>query len=140
MERFKPAIGTAGISRALMLVFVISLSMLSNHVFAQTGNQVVRIANLRIDSVQLDKYKALLREEIETSIRVEPGVLTLYALEEKNRQGHITIFEVYANETAYKSHLETSHFKKYKSATKDMVKSLELVETNPIILGAKARK
>lgn len=37
----------------------------------------------------------------------------------------------------YKAHLETAHFKKYKTTTQKMVKSLELVETDPIILGAK---
>lgn len=117
------------------------VTMLSGgNVSAQTKNQVVRIARLQIDSSQLEKYKAALREEIETSIRIEPGVLNLYAVEEKDLPGHIMIFEIYANQAAYQSHVETPHFKKYKSTTKDMVKSLELVETNPIVLGAKGGK
>ena len=37
---------------------------------------LVRLAELEIDPAQLDSYKAFLREEIETSIRVEPGVLS----------------------------------------------------------------
>ena len=44
------------------------------------GRPVVRIAELEIDPAQLDAYKLALKEEIETSIRVEPGVLTLYAV------------------------------------------------------------
>jgi len=44
------------------------------------GVPIVRIAELEIDSAQLDAYRVALREEIETSIHVEPGVLTLYAV------------------------------------------------------------
>jgi 4-carboxymuconolactone decarboxylase len=49
----------------------------------------------------------------------------------------IFILEIYANQEAYKAHLETPHFKKYKATTKEMVKSLELIRVEPILLGAK---
>ncbi len=105
----------------------------------QVKTPLVRLAELEIDSAQLESYKSALMEEIETSIRVEPGVLTLYAVAEKDNPAHIRIFEMYADENAYKAHLETPHFKKYKATTKDMVKSLKLVETTPILLGAKSK-
>ncbi len=104
---------------------------------AQEKPQMVRIAKLQIDSSQLDRYTTELKEEIEASIRLEPGVLTLYAVAEKENPSSITIFETYASEDAYKSHLETPHFKKYKAGTKEMVKSLQLIEVSPIILGSK---
>ena len=99
----------------------------------QNKKQMVRLAKLVIDSTQLENYNVLLKEEIETSIRVEPGVLTLYAVAEKNDPTHITILEIYADTVAYKLHLLTPHFIKYKNGTKDMVKSLELVETVPLL-------
>jgi hypothetical protein len=46
--------------------------------------QLVRLAELEIDPAQLENYKAALREEIDASIRIEPGVLTLYAVAEKD--------------------------------------------------------
>lgn len=101
--------------------------------------RVVRLAELEIDPAQLENYKAALREEIDTSIRVEPGVLTLYAVSEKDNPAHIRIFEIYADADAYKAHLESPHFKKYKATTQEMVKSLKLVETTPVMLGAKAK-
>jgi 4-carboxymuconolactone decarboxylase len=61
---------------------------------------MVRLAKLVIDSAQLENYKAFLKEEIETSVRLEPGVLTLYALSEKNNPTHITILEIYADSVA----------------------------------------
>jgi quinol monooxygenase YgiN len=103
----------------------------------QMQGRVVRLAELEIDPGQLENYKAALKEEIDTSIRIEPGVLTLYAVALKDNPTHIRIFETYANEAAYKAHLETPHFRKYKTATQGMVKSLKLIETDPIILGAK---
>ena len=75
----------------------------------------------------------MLTEEIETSVRIEPGVKTLYAVSEKNNPTHITILEIYADTTAYKAHIQTPHFLKYKEGTKSMVRSLELVETVPLV-------
>jgi quinol monooxygenase YgiN len=98
---------------------------------------LVRIAELEIDPGQLVGYRNALSDEIATSIRVEPGVLTLYAVAVKGEPTQVRIFETYANQAAYEAHLQTPHFKKYKSETQGMVKSLKLVETVPIMLGAK---
>ena len=98
---------------------------------------MVRLAELEIDPAQIDSYKAALKEEIEASIRLEPGVLTLFAVAVKDRPTQIRLFETYADAAAYRAHLETPHFKKYKSSTQHMVKSLTLTETEPILLGAK---
>ena len=105
----------------------------------QEQGQVVRLAELQIDASRLEAYKAALREEIEVSIRVEPGVLTLYAVSVKGDPAQVRIFEMYADAAAYEAHLQTPHFKKYKTGTQGMVKSLVLVETDPIVLGAKAK-
>ncbi len=119
------------------LPVLILLLLLHNTLTAQQNDKIVRIARIEVDASQLEKYKAALQEGIETSIRLEPGVLTLYAVAEKNRPTSITVLEVYANAEAYQSHIQTEHFKKYKNATGNMIKSLELIETTPIALGAK---
>ena len=122
------------------VIIIASIMLLAyQNTFAQKDAQMVRLAKLVIDKNQLENYKALLKEEIETSIRVEPGVKTLYAVSEKDNPSHITILEIYADTTAYKAHLKTPHFIKYKSGTKDMVKSLELKETTPLIPGMKIK-
>ncbi len=107
---------------------------------AQSENKrMVRLARLVIDSAQLNAYNHLLKEEIETSIKVEPGVLTLYAVAEKNKPTHITILEIYADSEAYRKHIQTPHFLKYKNGTKDMVKSLELSEVSPLVADMKIK-
>jgi quinol monooxygenase YgiN len=98
---------------------------------------LVRIAELEIDPAHLGAYTTALKKEISTSIRLEPGVLALYAVTVKDHPDQIRIFEMYANEAAYEAHLQSPHFKKYKSETQGMVKSLKLTETSPILLGGK---
>ena len=100
---------------------------------------LVRIAEIEIDPARLDDYRAAINEEIKASVRLEPGVIALYAVALKDNPNHIRVFEIYASEAAYKAHLETPHFKKYKAATQDVVKSLRLFETTPIVLGVAAK-
>ncbi len=113
---------------------IILMFLATAGLFAQEPDkQMVRLARLVIDSTELDRYNEFLREEIEASVRLEPGVLTLYAVSEKDRPTHITILEIYASEEAYQKHITTPHFLKYKNGTKDMVKSLELIDARALI-------
>jgi quinol monooxygenase YgiN len=124
----------------LTILLAISFIMaITNTVVAQDKNVVVRIAKLQIDSMQLDNYKAALKEHAEAAVRLEPGVITLYAVYEKNNPTHVTVFEIYASKEAYQLHLKAPHFVKYKTVTKEMVKSLELIETVPIALETKEK-
>lgn len=127
----------------MKVITLVAISLLlifsSQSAFSQKENQMVRLAKLVIDANQLDSYNAFLKEEIETSVRVEKGVLTLYAVAEKNNPTHITILEIYADSSAYRTHIKTPHFLKYKNGTKDMVVSLELVEATPLIPGMKIK-
>jgi 4-carboxymuconolactone decarboxylase len=87
----------------------------------------------------LDNYNAYLKEGIEASMNLEAGVLTLFAVAEKENPNQITILEIYADEAAYKSHIQTPHFLKYKQGTLKMVQSLELIDASPLIPGLKIK-
>lgn len=102
-------------------------------------NNLVRLSKITVDAAQLDAYNAFLKEEIEASMRLEPGVLTLYATAEKDNPYKMTILEIYADRAAYESHLKTPHFQKYKQGTLSMVKELELVDVKPLIPGLKIK-
>lgn len=98
----------------------------------------MRIARIVVDSAQLESYKALLKEGMTAAVRSEPGVLSLTAVYEKDHPTHVTVFEVYADEDAYQSHIRTAHFLKYKTAVQQMVRSLELVDVLPIAAESKS--
>lgn len=103
------------------------------------AKQLVRLSKIEVDPSRLAEYNAYLKEEIEASMRLESGVLTLYATAEKENPNKITILEIYADEEAYRKHIQTPHFQKYKQGTLDMVKSLELVDSTPLIPGLKIK-
>ena len=100
---------------------------------------IVRIAELVIDPDRIDTYTAILSEEIEASVRLEPGVLFLFAVAVKGRPNELRVVEGYADQAAYEVHLTSPHFLDYKARTADLVTSLRLIETDPVMLKAKAR-
>jgi quinol monooxygenase YgiN len=118
-------------------LFLLTL-LFSINAMAQENHQMVRLAKITVDPNQLDKYNTALKEQMTTAVRVEPGVLTYYAVADKNEPSHITILEIYADTTAYQRHIETAHFKKYKETVKNMVKSLELIDVTLIGSAKKA--
>jgi len=122
---------------SVILVIVLLSAMVSKSKI--NTPQKVRLSKLVIDSAQLAGYKALLKEEIEASMAKEPGVLTLYAVFEKDKPTHLTILEMYATEEAYALHVKTPHFLKYKNGTLKMVKALQLIDTEPLIPGLKIK-
>ncbi len=122
-------------------IFTLAITLLAtaalSHTNAQEKKPMIRIAHIVVDSARLPEYRAALKEGIEAAIRTEPGVLTLYAVYDRQHPTHVTVFEIYADEAAYQAHVQTPHFLKYKETVKDMVKSLELVDAVPIGLESK---
>ncbi|MFC2147767.1 putative quinol monooxygenase [Bacteroidota bacterium] len=98
---------------------------------------IVQIAELEIDSTQLKTYIEFLQEGILTSVKEEPGVLTLYAMADRDKPNRITVVEIYESQEAYNSHIASPHFLKYKNGTMNMVDSLKLTRTKPIVFAAK---
>lgn len=116
---------------ALIIVMILTLSFNKNNMPSEKV-QMVRLAKIKVGPLQLNNYNSALKEQMTTAVRLEPGVLTYYAVADKNDPSQITILEIYADTNAYKSHIETTHFKKYKETVKDMVKSLELIDVTLI--------
>jgi quinol monooxygenase YgiN len=79
----------------------------------------------------------VVKEEMETSVRAEPGVLAIYCVAEKDTPNRLRFFEMYGDENAYKAHIDSPHFKKYVAATQAMIRSRRLIETIPVQLSAK---
>lgn len=93
---------------------------------------MIRISEIEIDFQSLEEYKTILKEEAKASVLLEPGVISIYPMFQKENPTQVRILEIYANREAYKSHLETPHFLKYKTTTLKMVKSLRLVDMGAI--------
>jgi quinol monooxygenase YgiN len=135
VKRFALAIGAAFAS---ISVAILTLSGGEGEAAPIPDRPMVRIAELDTDPAQLDAYKAILAEEQEASVRLEPGVLMLHSVSIADNPTQVRLLEVYTSRSAYEAHLNAPHFIKYKASGEKMVKSLRLIETTPILLCAKS--
>ena len=110
-----------------------------SNISAQTKDMMIRISEIEIDSSYLEEYNSILQEESRASVLLEPGVIAIYPMYQKQNPTQIRILEIYANREAYESHLKTPHFQKYKTSTLKMVKSLKLVDMDNIDSQTKAQ-
>ena len=93
---------------------------------------IIRLSKIEVCPQYLDEYMKYATEVGEVSLRTEPGVLTMYAVSDKDAPCQITILETYASQEAYKQHIASAHFQKYKQGTLHMVKSLQLCDQKPL--------
>ncbi|MDF5722216.1 MAG: antibiotic biosynthesis monooxygenase [Rhizonema sp. PD37] len=111
-----------------LIIMLVSCSTAS----AQQKEIMVRISEIEIDSNYLNEYKAILKEESEASVRLEPGVISIFPMYQKENPTEVRILEIYKSREAYESHLKTPYFQHYKTTTLKMVKSLKLVDMETI--------
>lgn len=117
-----------------MKYFVIGISLLlfNYSTGAQNRNMIIRLSEIEIDSSYLNEYKAILKEESAASVKLEPGVISIFPMYEKENPTQLKIVEIYSDREAYESHLKTAHFLKYKTTTLKMVISLRLIDMQAV--------
>lgn len=93
---------------------------------------IVRLSTVEVYPQYIQEYLRFATEVGEISLRTESGVLTMYAVSEKENPCIVTILETYASADAYKAHIASAHFQKYKQGTLHMVKSLKLTDQTPL--------
>ena len=97
-----------------------------------TKEMLVRIAEIEVNEGYLEEYLAAAHNVGTKSVEIEPGVICIFPMQVKDSTNTIRILEIYRNEEAYQAHLQTPHFLEYKQGTLHMVKSLQLVATEPL--------
>jgi quinol monooxygenase YgiN len=93
---------------------------------------MIRISEIEIEPEYLNEYLSILKEEARASVELEPGVISIYPMFQKENPNEIRILEIYTDKKAYENHLQTPHFKHYKTTTLKMVKSLKLIDMSAI--------
>ena len=97
-----------------------------------TADGIVRLSKIEVYPQYLNEYMQYAVEVGEISLRTEPGVLTMYAVSDKENPCLVTILETYVSQAAYRSHVASANFQKYKQGTLHMVKSLQLCDQTPL--------
>ena len=107
-----------------------SNTMVEKEAMATDG--IVRLSKIEVYPQSLDEYMEFAVEVGAQSLLSEPGVLTMYAMQDKENPCMVTILETYSSQDAYKAHIASDHFQKYKQGTLHMVKNLELCDQTPL--------
>lgn len=98
----------------------------------------IRWAELEIDARQTAAFGAAAREHVNAAIQNEAGLLALHVTQEVEQPTQVRVFEMYADEKAYQTHLETPHFKRFVAATQAMITARQVFTAVPIRVGSKA--
>ncbi|MGN0004592.1 MAG: putative quinol monooxygenase [Candidatus Gastranaerophilaceae bacterium] len=122
------------IIRVLFILTIIIImggtSAMAKEVIQDNNNgMIVRISEIEVYPEYLEEYLNYAKEVAQKSVEKEKDVISIYPMSVIKNNTHIRILEIYRNQEAYKNHIASPHFKKYKEGTLHMVKSLDLVDT-----------
>ena len=90
-----------------------------------------RMALLVIDPAQLGAYKKVLAKEMQSAVANEEGVLALLATTETARPNVFHLLELYADDNAYRAHIDGPYFQEYNKAVQTMVTDKVLIVNKP---------
>lgn len=102
----------------------------------QTDSMLVRISEIEVYPEHLQEYLDYALTVGEISVREEEGVIAIFPMTQQRDSCQIRILEIYKDMDAYRHHIQSAHFQRYKQGTLHMVKSLDLVDMHPMNVGA----
>lgn len=123
------------LSLLLLIITAMTLTAKAQTVCAKipmAEDGIIRYSVIEIVPEYLEEYLPFALEVGETSMKTEPGVLAMYPTVSKEDSCKVTILEIYSSQDAYKKHISSPHFQKYKQGTLHMVKSLQLLDQKPL--------
>lgn len=87
----------------------------------QTSTTQTRLVNVIVKPEHNIQFSKIIQAEMAQSLKVEDGVLAMYAATKQDSPNDWIFFEIYADEAAYQAHRETPHFKDYLKQTDKMI-------------------
>lgn len=121
--------------KMLALIFALVAGAAELNVAAQDttdGGMLVRISEIEVYPEHLQEYLRFAKDVGAASVAREEGVIALFPMIQRRDSCQIRIVEIYASMDAYRHHIATEHFQTYKQGALHMVKSLDLVDMDPM--------
>lgn len=115
-----------------IVIAICAFTLTAKAQIAYTDSMLIRISEIEVYPEYLDEYLTFARDVGATSVQTESGVICIYPMQIKRDKSQIRILEIYASQDAYKSHIASEHFQKYKTSTLKMVKHLDLVDVDAL--------
>lgn len=92
------------------------------------SDRLIRISEIEVYPEHINEYLEFAKNVGQESVEKEPGVICIYPMIQQRDSCQIRILEIYRDQDAYKTHLQTPWFQTYKQGTLHMVKNLDLVD------------
>ena len=84
------------------------------------------------------EFKNIVLPEMAESLKVEKGVLAMYAATDSQTPNRWHFYEIYASEEAYQLHRQTPHFRDYLRQTAHMSARKDAIPVKPVFLRNKS--
>jgi (4S)-4-hydroxy-5-phosphonooxypentane-2,3-dione isomerase len=91
---------------------------------------LVILVEFVIKREDVEKFRPLIAQNARTSLSSEPGCLRFDVLSIQQEPNSIVLYEIYQNEAAFGSHLQTLHYKVFAEASKEMIESVSVRRLN----------
>lgn len=115
---------------SLTSIFIANTPISAKDLTKDNNNgMIIRILEIEVYPEYLEEYLKYAKEVALMSVKNEKDVVSIYPMQVIKNNNLIRILEIYKNQDAYKKHIASPHFKKYKEGTVHMVKHLELIDT-----------
>lgn len=79
-------------------------------------------------------FKNIVLAEMSDSLKLEDGVLAMYAATDAKNENRWYFYEIYASEADYQRHRQTPHFRGYIEQTSEMTTAKESIPVVPVFL------
>ena len=109
------------------------LALVNNEATVSSFEMIFRISEVEVHPEYVESYLPFAAEVASESVKTEPGVVSIFPMQDKKNPCQFRIIEIYADGEAYKAHVASAHFQKYKQGTLHMVKRLELLDHEPLV-------
>lgn len=100
----------------------------------QTHRTINNLVIVNVKPEHAQAFRDVVMPEMAQSLKVEKGVLAIYAATGKSNPHRWYFYEIYASEAAYQAHRQTPHFQDYLKRTADMVADKQSIAITPVLL------
>ncbi len=83
------------------------------------------IVHFDIAPQAMDRFLALVRVNAESSVRDEPGCQRFDVLVDPAREGRVTLYEIYDDESAFAAHMKMPHVAAFFTEAKPLIRAQE---------------
>lgn len=89
----------------------------------------INIVQITVKPEHLADYQRVVTAQLENALKIDPGILAIYAGTKQGRPDDWVIYEVFQSEENYRNHIANPDHQKYVAASKDWVQNKQVDQT-----------